>query len=137
MPGMDNAGRSVYFFGLYLYAIGAFLLFFPDVLLRLFLFESTKEVWIRIIGLLAIDLGYFYHQSAINKVVAVYRMTIPTRVMACIVFLALSALRMAEPQLVIFGLIDLAGAFWTWQALKAGGSRQKAESRRQEEVISK
>jgi hypothetical protein len=137
MPGMDNAGRSVYFFGLYLYAIGAFLLFFPDVLLRLFLFEGTKEVWIRIIGFLAIDLGYFYHQSAIGKVTAFYRMTIPTRVVACIVFLALAALRLAEPLLVIFGLVDLAGAFWTWQALKAGGSRQKTESRRQEEVISK
>jgi hypothetical protein len=94
------------------------------VLLRLFLFEGTKEVWIRIIGFLAIDLGYFYHQSAVNNFVSFYRMTIPTRVTACIVFLALSALRMAEPQLVIFGLIDLAGAFWTWQALKGGGSRQ-------------
>jgi hypothetical protein len=116
---MNSAAKSVYFFGLYLYAIGAFLLFFPEVLLRLFLFEQPKELWIRIVGLLAGVIGYYYHQAAMNNISAFYRLTITGRVVACIVFLALSALRLAEPQLVIFGIVDLAGAFWTWQALKS------------------
>jgi hypothetical protein len=51
---MDAAAKSVCYFGFYLYGVALTLIFFPNVLLRVLGIPETSEVWIHIVGLLAV-----------------------------------------------------------------------------------
>ena len=57
---MSPSGKTIFAFGCYLLVLGATLLLAPNLLLALFGFPLTEEVWIRIVGLLVIYLGIYY-----------------------------------------------------------------------------
>ncbi|BBN57143.1 hypothetical protein TRE132_52680 [Pseudomonas chlororaphis subsp. aurantiaca] len=54
---MSHPGKSVFLFGLYMLLLGAALVLAPNLLLPLFGFALTDEVWIRVMGQLALYLG--------------------------------------------------------------------------------
>lgn len=116
---MQRTARSVRVFGVYLLAIGILLLAVPDLLLGAFALGTTTEPWIRIVGLLAAVIGWYYLAAVRAGSVVMLRATIPPRCLAVVVFGALVALRMAAPTLLLFALVDLAGALWTAWALRA------------------
>lgn len=116
---MPRAARSVQLFGLYLLAIGALLLVVPNLLLAAFALGTTTEPWIRVVGLLAAVVGWYYLAAVRTGSDAMLRATIPPRCAAALVFAALVLLRMAAPTLLLFALVDLAGAGWTAWALRA------------------
>ena len=60
---MSRAALSVVAFAVYLFVIGPVLVLAPNLLLQLFGFDPTSEVWIRIVGGLACFLGYYYLMS--------------------------------------------------------------------------
>ena len=47
---MTPAAKSVYYFGFYLYLVGATLIFIPNFLLKTMGIPETNEVWIRVVG---------------------------------------------------------------------------------------
>lgn len=57
---MSHPGKSVFVFGLYMLVLGAALVLAPNLLLPLFGFALTDEVWIRVMGQLALYLGVYY-----------------------------------------------------------------------------
>ena len=57
---MSRAGKSVFYFGIYIFGIGLLLLFIPNKLLPLVAVPTTDEVWIHLAGMLLIILGLFY-----------------------------------------------------------------------------
>ena len=115
---MTPAARSVCYFGFYLYATGLTLMIVPNMFLKTFQLPETSEVWIRIVGLLAFCLGFYYHRTGVQNNTAFFRLTIPARIFACIGFTAFVLLDYAPPVLAVFGVIDLLAAAWTWVALK-------------------
>jgi hypothetical protein len=115
---MTPASKSVYVFGIYLYIVSIILIFFPNQLLSALELEETKEAWIRVVGILAFCLGYYYHRSAANNIHSFYKHTVPTRIVVFIGFAFLAVFNYAPPVLIFFGAVDLAGAIWTWQSLK-------------------
>lgn len=115
---MSPAARSVFYFGFYLYATGLTLMIAPNMFLKAFQLPETNEVWIRIVGLLAFCLGFYYHRTGVQNNTAFFRLTVPARVIACIGFIAFVLLNYAPPVLAVFGVIDLLAAAWTWVALK-------------------
>jgi H+/Cl- antiporter ClcA len=121
---MTPAAKTVCYFGFYLYCVALTLIFFPNVLLRLLGIPETSEVWIRIVGLLAGIIGYYYHRSGASGNRFFFRLTVQARILVFVVFLALALLRMASPMLIGFGVVDLLGAIWTWQALKQSGGSE-------------
>jgi len=116
---MSPAARSMFVFSLYMFFVGLVLLIAPNLLLGIFGFPLAQDVWIRVVGLLAFLLGFYYLQAARAELRIFFTWTIPTRICVFVVFLAFVLMRMAAPALVIFGLVDLCAALWTAWALRA------------------
>lgn len=115
---MTASAKSVFYFGLYLYGVGATLAFVPNILLGLLRIPQTNEVWIRILGVIVGLLGFYYHRSGAENNTSFIRLTVPARVVAFLSFVIFVVLKMASPVLIGFGVVDLAAAIWTYQALK-------------------
>ena len=60
---MTQAAKSVYYFAFYLYLTGITLIFIPNVFLSTLGLPETNEVWIRVVGILALAIGFYYHQT--------------------------------------------------------------------------
>ena len=103
---MTAAARSVCYFGFYLYVVGITLIAEPNFLLSTFKIPETSEVWIRVAGVLAFSIGYYYHRMGAGNVASFFKHTVSV------------LLEYISPALIIFGVVDLAGAAWTWLALK-------------------
>jgi len=116
---MSKAAKSVLVFGIYLAVTGLGFLLMPNTLLPLFGFPPTNEVWIRIMGLLIMVLGYFYIQSARIDFRPFFQWTVYERIVCGVVFGILVVLGLAGPMLLLFGAVDLLGAIWTQLALRS------------------
>ena len=115
---MTAASKSVFYFGLYLYVVGATLIFIPNILLGILGMPQTNEVWIRVLGVIVGLLGFYYHQCGAAGNLFFVKLTIPARIVVFLAFVVFVVLKMASPMLIGFGVIDLAAAIWTHQALK-------------------
>lgn len=113
-----KAAQSVKIFGAYLILVGAFLAIAPNLLLSLFGFAEAKEVWVRVLGIVAAVIGYYYWYAGAANARAFFVASVHGRVFVFAAFLALVLLGHAAPPLVLFGVVDLAGAVWTYLALR-------------------
>lgn len=114
---MSKSVLSARAFAIYLFIVGPMLVIAPNVLLAIFRLPGTTEIWIRIIGVLAFNIGVFAWVSAESR--NFLKASVYTR---CIFFLAtltFAALGLASPMIIFFGVTDLLGATWTHFALKA------------------
>lgn len=116
---MTSAARSVYVFGIYLIVLGGILMGSPNALLSVFGFASTTEPWIRVLGVVVMAIGMLDVACARTEQTGFFRATVATRLFALVSFVVFAALEIAPPMLVLFGLIDAAGATWTFVALRS------------------
>jgi hypothetical protein len=116
---MSPAALSIYIFGVYLIFVGISFLFIPNVVLPVFRFEKTKEPWIRVIGLIVIVLAYYYISAAQAELVPFFEASVFGRLIIMGGLTGLVVSRKAQPNLLIFGLIDLAAAIWTYLSLSS------------------
>jgi hypothetical protein len=117
---MSKASRTIQIWSFYVLGLGLIFLFVPNFLLGLFGFPPTDEVWIRIVGVLALILAYFYYNAARQELTALFEWSVIPRAGVILVFIVFVLLDMALPQLILFGVADLAGALWTRSALRSG-----------------
>jgi hypothetical membrane protein len=110
--------RTLFVFACYLVLLGLVLLIAPNSLLGAFRIEPTSEVWIRVVGLLAMCLGTYYTVAARHEFRPLFVWSIPVRATVTLAFGAFVAGGLAPPALVLFGAVDLLGALWTWTALR-------------------
>lgn len=115
---MSKAALSLFVFSIYLFVVGLVLATIPNVLLSLFRVPETNEVWIRIVGLLAGVLGFYYLTAARNELTSFFRATVIGRMAALVIFSSFVVLGIAPPALVLFGIVDGAAAVWTGLALR-------------------
>lgn len=116
---MSRSAFSAKVFALYLFILGPVLIIVPNFLLQLFRLPATSEVWIRVIGVLVVNIGVFSWVAARHEDRHFMAASVGSR---CIVFVGLTAFAMlglAGPMLAVFGVVDLLGGLWTWFALKA------------------
>ncbi len=118
---MSRAARSLFFFGIYVISLGVFLVVAPNVLLKFFSVPETSEVWIRVVGVVVLLIGYYYVRAATNEegLTNFFRWTIYTRSSVIVFFTVFVLLNYIKPTLILFGVIDLAGAIWTALALRS------------------
>jgi len=116
---MSKSAFSVKAFGLYVVVLGLCLVLAPNLLLSLFGLPPTQEVWIRVVGVLAFNIGVYYVYAAKCEARAFFQASVYTRVLVLVAFAAFAGLGFASPILVVFGLADFAGAVWTQLALRA------------------
>jgi hypothetical protein len=115
---MTKSARSMFVFGIYVAVLGIMLIVVPNFLLRISR-TSTTEVWIRVVGLLLLYLGFYYTQAARKEMTDFFRWTVYTRSTVIVFFAAFVLLGFARPPLIMFGVIDLLGAIWTGLALRS------------------
>src|SRR5947208_1209790 len=116
---MTRAAKSIFCFGVYLVPVGGTLLCAPNVLLGIVRIPPTSEVWLRLVGVLALILAAYCLTAARHELVPIFRVSVPGRIGVAVAFAAFAVLGLVEPQLMLFGGADLAAALWTWWALRA------------------
>jgi hypothetical protein len=115
---MSKSAVSVFAAGLFLMFTGIGFFIVPNLVLPMFGLPETNEVWIRIMGMLVLFLGYYYFISARKELKEFFKITISVRLVAFFCILVLVLTKIAYPILIIFGIIDLVGAIWTIVALR-------------------
>ena len=118
---MSRAAGTFRWFGAYLQILGVVLLFTPNLLLWAFGLVEAREVWIRVLGVVVACLGVYYWAAAASEAVAVFRASVYVRAAVLVGFSGLVAVGLAEPVLVLFGAVDIAGGLWTAWALRQDG----------------
>lgn len=111
---MSAAALSILVFGIYLLVIGTGFILIPNTILPLFKFPKTNEPWIRVLGVVVLVLGFYYITAAQNELSSFFWATVVGRFGVLILFSSLVILKKAKPMLILFGLIDAAGAVWTF-----------------------
>ena len=119
---MTNAAKTVYYFGFYLLLTGITLIFTPNMLLSMFGFDPTSEVWVRVVGSLAFVIGLYYIFTAPTNSEVFLKVTVYNRLVIVGWFTLFVALGWAKAPLLLFGGVDLLGALWTWSALRKGSA---------------
>jgi hypothetical protein len=119
MTGM--AAKSIFIFGIYIIVVGIVMLFFPDPIVSIIRLQMPDNLAIRILGMLLIFYGYYYVRAGLKpeEMKAFYSWTTHTRSLAILFLSAFVLAGIAHPIVLIFGLIDLGGAVWTFFALRA------------------
>ena len=118
---MSKSAKSVLYFSYYLFFVGLQLVFIPNFFLKTAQLPETSEVWIRVVGILALILGFYYHQSAKKELIEFCKLTVVGRSLYFLGSAGLVIAQLAPPIFLVFGLVDALSAFWTWQSLKSEG----------------
>lgn len=129
---MNQAATTIKVFGVYLACLGIVLLLAPNLLLVLFGVAQTTEVWIRVVGMLALVLSYYYWQAGRRNVAEFFAWTVPARIGVLVFFCVFVAFDLAPPVLILFGAVDALGGVWTGVALRrehAGGASEVSTER--------
>ena len=116
---MSRAARSVLAFGVYLAVLGLGLVVLPDTMLALFGQPPSTEPWLRVVGIVVLVLALYYVCAAVTGMTAFYRWTTWGRPLAVAILIVLTAVNLAPPFVLILGAVDVAGALWTWLALRS------------------
>jgi hypothetical protein len=116
---MSNSAKSVFVFAIYLVLLGITLLVVPNVLLMLFAYPTTNEVWIRVVGMLLVLLAFYYIQAARRELSDFFQWTVYARGSVILFFIAFVVLGLARPILILIGAVDLLAALWTEAALRS------------------
>ena len=75
---MSRAAHSVLVLGYYLLVLGAVVrvVVVPSALLEIYGIPVTQEIWIRVVGLLALDIGWYYVFAARYAAAPFFRLTV-------------------------------------------------------------
>lgn len=120
---MSRAARTLQLFSLYLLVLGPALILVPDRFLPLFGLPAPQEIWVRVVGVTALNIGVYYWYAARCEARAFFHASLYTRGFVFLSFTAFALLGLAPPVLILFGLADLAGALWTAWALRRDARR--------------
>lgn len=116
---MSRSALSVFVFSIYLYVFGFMLIVIPDTLLRIFKFPDADGLWIRIVGMLMIILGFYYSHAARSELRAFFVWTVIARTSVLLFFVAFVIAGFAPTTLILFGVIEFAAAMWTLLAMRS------------------
>lgn len=115
---MSKSAQSVLVFSIYLLVMGSILVAIPNLLLSVLRIPETTEVWVRVVGMLVLILGFYYNIAARNELTPFIRATVHGRLSVLVFFIAFVLLGFAPPILLVFGVVDALAATWTAMALR-------------------
>ena len=88
------------------------------MLLSLFQIAETTEVWIRVLGAVVFGIGLYYIFMAPSGNVLFFTLSVYVRASILVWFIIFVMMDWVPAQLILFGLVDTAGATWTYMALR-------------------
>ena len=110
--------RSLQAFGWYLCGTGALLLLTPALVLAPLNLPVPQDVWIRILGVVALALGYTDVMTSKAGIVQMFWASVWRRAAAGVALLTLVMMSIAPTPVVLFALVDMGAAAWTALALR-------------------
>jgi len=116
---MKRRGTSLTVFGSYVLLVAATLLLVPNLMLGVFGLPETDEVWVRVVGIPLVLLGVYYFLAGRHRLEPFIRWSIPARASVVLLYAGLVVFGLAQPILLMIGLVDAIGALWTWLALRS------------------
>ena len=96
---------------------GLSFIFIPNVPLKMLKTATTKEPWIRILGMVMVGLAYYYIFTSTNGVTIFYWPTVYARFGVFLGLVVLVATKKAPAQVAGFSIIEAGGAVWTMLTL--------------------
>ncbi len=117
---MTAASKSLYYFGFYLLLTGISLIVAPNLILSLLAIPETTEVWIHVLGTVVTAIGLYYVFMAPSNNALFLMLSVYARTSILVWFIVFVLIEWAPAQLILFGLVDAAGAAWTYMALRKG-----------------
>jgi hypothetical protein len=121
---MSNAAKSIFVHGVYLLGLGIVLLTIPNVPLKIFGLPESNEIWIRVVGMLSLVVGYYYLQSARRDETHFFRSTILPRSSAIVLFILFVVFGLAPINFLLLVAVDPLFIIWTALALRSASSTQ-------------
>lgn len=100
--------------------MGLGLLFIPNLILGIFGFAPTAEIWVRVLGLFAFCAGLLYFYCGRTDQTGFFRVSVPERVIFFLGTVMLVVIFNVTPMLAVIGSLDLLGAIWTGLTLHQG-----------------
>lgn len=122
---MSRAALSARAFAVYLFIVGGTLVLAPNALLSILQMPRTTEVWVHVVGVLALVIGTQAWVAATHDNTSFLVASVYTRLIVFVAFGAFAVLGLASPVLAVFGTIDLLAAAWTHFALQADARRAR------------
>lgn len=105
-------------FGAYAVLTGLVLIVDPSPIFKLIAMPLPADVWIKVVGVLAVVLGYYYWACGRAGDMVFFRASIVGRVGFFVLCGLLVLAYRAPAQLMLFGAVDLLGAMWTALAMR-------------------
>ena len=118
----NPAAQSLQAFGLYLCIAGTGLLLAPGLLLVPLGLAVPADVWVRMVGILAMALGICDVLAGRDLVASLIRWSVWRRLAAGVGIGLLVLLGLAPAALLLFAAVDIASALWTVMALRRGST---------------
>ena len=113
-----NRHLSLVVQAVYVILTGLQLIFVPNMLLSMFGFEPTSEIWIKVLGIVILPLSAVYYAISKQGNEESLRATIISRGFVGLGFILLALSGQAKMNLILFAGIDIATAIWTWTEMK-------------------
>jgi hypothetical protein len=114
---MSPAARSLFVFAIYLAVLAVLLLVVPNMMLTVFGFPPTTEVWIRVVGMLVGVLALYDYVAAVSEARGLMWASVLARLTVPFFFLIFVVAGWVHWPILLFGLVDIGFALWTWREL--------------------
>ncbi len=115
---VSGSALSLYVFGTYSMINGLLSATVPNIILPLAGFQLDPQPWVRMGGVLIALIGFYYIVAARHNLVPFFRATVLGRIVVVSATIVFSIVLQVQPQIVYLALPDLAGAIWTFIALR-------------------
>lgn len=115
---MSKTAVTTFVYSFYLFLMGLGMIVIPNVILPLFGFPATTEIWIKMLGLFTFTTGIYYSHSSLYEQHAFFRATVFGRLFFFIMTFVFVIIYDQSTMLDAIGSIDLIGAVWTFSTLK-------------------
>ena len=110
---MTTTAKSVFYYSFYMLGMGLGLLFIPNLILGIFGFSPTNDIWIRVLGLFTFCAGMLYFYCGRTDQTGFFRISIIERIVFFLGMVGIVLFMRANPLLALIGSVDLVGAIWT------------------------
>jgi uncharacterized membrane protein len=93
-------------------------LFVPGLILPLVGMAAPTDVWVHVLGMTVLFLGFYYIQMGRNELTQFMRWSVVVRLLVPVFFLAFVLVGWAPPVLIAFVIPDIFFALWTGWTLR-------------------
>ena len=97
----------------------------PQLILPIAGMAAPTDVWVRVLGMTVLFLGFYYIQFGRLELTPFFRYSVVARLLVPVFFLAFVLLRLAPPVLLAFTIPDIIFATWTALSLRGEGAVSK------------